>query len=168
MWWWIFCPLQSRHNGRDGVSNHQPHDCLLNCLFRRRSKKTSRLRVTGLFEGNSPVTGEFPAQMASNAENVSIWWRHHVLTCYGCVEANVFEKDPGRDCLNFNMFQHLVNMISQFQKAFFTKYIFDRIYILYALGQTNMCWFPKSVLKNRSCLWKDCLITWDPPHSVKM
>ena len=23
------------------------------------------------------VTGEFPAKMASNAENVSIWWRHH-------------------------------------------------------------------------------------------
>ena len=28
--------------------------------------------------GNSPGTGEFPAQMASYAENVSIWWRHHV------------------------------------------------------------------------------------------
>ena len=27
--------------------------------------------------GNSPETGEFPAQMASNAENVSIWWSHH-------------------------------------------------------------------------------------------
>ena len=27
----------------------------------------------------SLVTGEFPAQMASNAENVSIWWRHHVI-----------------------------------------------------------------------------------------
>ena len=27
----------------------------------------------------SPVTGEFPAQRASNAENVSIWWRHHVM-----------------------------------------------------------------------------------------
>ena len=27
-------------------------------------------------EGNSPVTGEFPAQRTSNAENVSIWWRH--------------------------------------------------------------------------------------------
>ena len=26
--------------------------------------------------GNSPVTGEFPAQRASNAENVSIWRRH--------------------------------------------------------------------------------------------
>ena len=43
--------LHWRHNGHDSVSNHQPHDCLLN--------------------------REFPAQMASNAENVSIWWRHH-------------------------------------------------------------------------------------------
>ena len=62
-----------------GVSNHQPHDCLLNHLFRRRSKKTSKLRVTGLCAGNSPGTGEFPTQMASYAENVSIWWRHHGL-----------------------------------------------------------------------------------------
>ena len=43
----------------------------------RRSKKTSKLRVTGLCEGNSPVTGEFPAQKASNEEKVSIWWRHY-------------------------------------------------------------------------------------------
>ena len=70
--------LQWRHNGRDIVSNHQPHNCLLNCLFRRRSQKTSKLHVTGLCAGNSPGTGEFPAQMASNMENVSIWWRHHV------------------------------------------------------------------------------------------
>ena len=69
LWW--------RHNECDSVSNHQPHDCLLNSLFRRRSKKTSKLRVTGLCVGNSPGTGEFPAQMASNAENVSIWSRHH-------------------------------------------------------------------------------------------
>ena len=73
--------LRWRHNERDSVSNHQPHDCLLNRLFRRRSKKTSKLRVTGLCGGNSPGTGEFPAQMASYAENVSIWWRHHV-----CIE----------------------------------------------------------------------------------
>ena len=46
-------------------------------LFGRRSKKASKFRVTGLCAGNSPGTGEFPAQMASNAENVSIWWRHH-------------------------------------------------------------------------------------------
>ena len=42
-----------RPNGRDSVSNHQPHHCLLNRLFRRRSKKTSKLRVTGLCVGNS-------------------------------------------------------------------------------------------------------------------
>ena len=46
--------LQWRHNDHDGVSNHQPHGCLLNRLFRRRSKKTSKLRVTGLCVGNSP------------------------------------------------------------------------------------------------------------------
>ena len=40
-------------------------------------QRKSKLRVTGLCEGNSPVTGEFPAQKASNAENISIWWRHH-------------------------------------------------------------------------------------------
>ena len=70
--------LRWRHNDHAGVSNHQPHGCLLNRLFRRNSKKTSKLRVTGLCAGNSPGTGEFPAQMASYAENVSIWWRHHV------------------------------------------------------------------------------------------
>ena len=46
--------LQWCHNGRDSVSNHQPHDCLLNRLFRRRSKKTSKLRVNGLCARNSP------------------------------------------------------------------------------------------------------------------
>ena len=71
--------LQWRHKRRDSVSNHQPHDCFLKRLFRRRSKKTSKLRVTGPCEVNSPETGEFPAQRASNAENVSIWWRHHGL-----------------------------------------------------------------------------------------
>ena len=70
-------PLLWRHNRRDGASNHQPHDCLFNRPFRRRSKKTSKLRVIDLCAGNSLVTGEFPAQRASNAENVSIWWRLH-------------------------------------------------------------------------------------------
>ena len=46
--------LHWRHNDHDGVSNHQPHGCLLNHLFRRRSKKTPKLRVTGLCVGNSP------------------------------------------------------------------------------------------------------------------
>ena len=91
---WAEKTLRRRHNGRDNVSNHQPHQCLLNRLFRRRSKKkTLKLRVTGLV-GNSPVASEFPTQMASNAENVSIWWRHH-----GCLNPGT-EKVPLLFCRN--------------------------------------------------------------------
>ena len=54
--------LQWHHNESDGFSNHRRHECLLNRLFRRRSKKKSKLRVTGLCQRNSPVTGEFPTQ----------------------------------------------------------------------------------------------------------
>ena len=71
--------LQWRHNEHDGVSNLQPHDCLINRLLRRRSKKTPKPRVTGLCAGNASVTGEFPTQNASNAWNVFISWRHHVI-----------------------------------------------------------------------------------------
>ena len=46
-------------------------------------RKTSKFRVTGLCAGKSPVTGKFPTKKASNAENVSIWWRHHVVNIYG-------------------------------------------------------------------------------------
>ena len=55
------------HNERDDISNPRRHDCLLNRLFAQ-------------IKGNikAPVTGEFPAQRASNAENDSICWRHHV------------------------------------------------------------------------------------------
>ena len=60
------CSLQWRHNGRDGVWTHQPHHCLLNRLFGRRSKKTSKLRVTGLCAHKWPVT-----------RKMSISWRHH-------------------------------------------------------------------------------------------
>ena len=50
---------QWRHDERGDVSNHQRLDCLLNHLFKRRLNKTSKLRITGLCRGNSPVTGEF-------------------------------------------------------------------------------------------------------------
>ena len=95
-----FWTLQWRHNARDGVSNQQPYDCLLNHLFRRRSKKTPRLRVTDHCAGNLPGTGEFPAQRASNTENVIIWWRHHDLWEYHakCV--------PGRQITNWALKQN--------------------------------------------------------------
>ena len=90
-------PLQWSHSGCHNVSNHPPHDCLLNSLLKRRSKKTSKLCVTGLCAGNSPVTGEFPAQMASNAESVSIWWSHHLkgrthLIMISTMQTNVLDK----------------------------------------------------------------------------
>ena len=62
----VAATLRWRHNERDSVSNHQPCNCLL---------KAPRHWP---FWGNSPVTGEFPAQMASYVENISIWWRHHL------------------------------------------------------------------------------------------
>ena len=83
-------PSQWRHNETDAVSNHQPHDCLLNRLFRRRSKKTSKLRVTDLFARNS--------QMASNAENFSIWWRHHAL-CHFVLSDEIPMRGPIVGCL---------------------------------------------------------------------
>ena len=72
-------PLLWRHHKPDGVSNDRQLDRLLNRLFRRRSKKISNPGVTSLCQGNPPVTGGFPSQGASNAENASIWWRHHDL-----------------------------------------------------------------------------------------
>ena len=88
--WWTFCENKKaitvpvgyslpdrRHNEHGDVSNHQRPGRLLNHLFRLRAKKTSKLRITGLCGGNSPMTVEFPTQKANNAENVSIWWRHH-------------------------------------------------------------------------------------------
>ena len=89
--WGVYCsnwdnihPLQWRHNERYGVSNHQPHDCLLNLLSRHRWKKISKLRVTGPCEGISPVTGEFPTKRTNNAENIFIWWRRHGLFTMHC------------------------------------------------------------------------------------
>ena len=66
--------LQWRNNERDGVSKYRRLDYLPNCLFRRRSK----LRASGLYEANPPVTGGFPSQRARNAENTSIRWRPHM------------------------------------------------------------------------------------------
>ena len=75
--------LQWRLNGCDSVSNHQPHDCLLNHLFRRRSKKISKaLR-------HWPLCGEFTGgrwiprkngQLRGKCFHLIIWWRHHELS----------------------------------------------------------------------------------------
>ena len=57
-WQFFLNTLQWRHIGRDNFWNHQPHECLLNRYFRRRSKKTSKLRVTGLCAVISRTNGQ--------------------------------------------------------------------------------------------------------------
>ena len=69
--------LQCRHNERDGVSNHRGHDCFSNHLFRRRSKKTPKLRVTCFVRRihRSPVV---PLTKDQQCGNVSTLWRHAI------------------------------------------------------------------------------------------
>ena len=79
---YVFMPLQWRNNDHDGVSNHQPHGCLLSRLFRRRSKKTSKLRVTGLCAGNSPGPVNSPYKKPVTRkmfpfDDVIMPWRRH-------------------------------------------------------------------------------------------
>ena len=113
-----YSALRWRDNERDGVSNHQPHDCLLSRLFRHRSKKASKLRVTGLCVENSLVTSEFPAQRSSNAENVSIWWRHHGLFIF-----TVF-KDSDKTFVNVTTLE-FSNSIPRPLNAGGCKYVTD-------------------------------------------
>ena len=65
------------------ASHGEHHECLLNRSFRRRSKKQTKPPRHWPLCGEFTVTGEFPAQMASNAENCSIWWRHHLICSTG-------------------------------------------------------------------------------------
>ena len=90
-------PLLWRHNGHSGVSNHQPHDSLLNRLFRRRPKKTSKLRVTGLCAGNYPGTGEFHHKWPVTRKMfpfddvimyIDLWQNHVSLLCSWYITAS--------------------------------------------------------------------------------
>ena len=70
--------LQGHHNERNRVSNHRRLYCLLNRLFRRKSKKKIKAPRHWPLWREFTVDGEFPEQVSSNAESVSIWWRDHV------------------------------------------------------------------------------------------
>ena len=85
--WWPSTAGCSDIHCSDVMINHRRLGCLLNRLFRHRSKKISKLRTTSLCEGNSPVTGGFPSQRASYAETISIWWRiiaGNVIAMFAC------------------------------------------------------------------------------------
>ena len=140
-------PSEWRHNGRGGVSNHQPHHCWLNRLFRRRSKKALKLLVTILCAGNSPVTGEFPAQMASNAENVS--FDDVIMThCHFPKVANC--SKVALDCYNFTYARRVNSILLRLRPsstwiyALLTGKIFDYL-VLIACIYVMRVWYTWSV-----------------------
>ena len=69
--------LQWRHNERDGISNHQPRDCLFNRLFKAQIKENIKA------PRHWPSWGEFtgdrwiPRTKGQYHGKASIWWRHH-------------------------------------------------------------------------------------------
>ena len=75
--------LQWRHNDHGGVSNHQ-HQAFMHALNKENIKAPRHWPLGGEFTG----TGEFRAQRTSNAENVSIWWRHHEISFFGNRQRN--------------------------------------------------------------------------------
>ena len=88
---YIYLTLQWRHNELDGVSDHHYHDYLLNRLFTDQRKHQSPSSLA-FFVGNSPVTGEFTAQMASNAETV-----HLMTSSWASTQRNEHITLPGSD-----------------------------------------------------------------------
>ena len=105
---WVWCCLSaSIHYGEvimssqiDVVSNKLPHHCLFNRLFGCKSKKTSKLRVTGLCAGNSPGTGEFPAQLASQLrEKYSHLMTSSCIAAAQYVTRNQFCPEHQRNCI---------------------------------------------------------------------
>ena len=114
--------LQRRHDEHHGVYNHR----CLDCLFRCRSKKTPTLRVTGLCKGNSLVTCDFPAQRASNAQNVPfddatmIYWHMISRDTYVLVVFDI-SCDITMKMLLFLTVKYVLHYISLLSQVCFVK-----------------------------------------------
>ena len=72
--------LQWRHNRLDSVSNHRASRLFTQQFIRAQIKETLKAPRHWPLCGEFTVTGEFPAQRARSAENVSIWWRLHATS----------------------------------------------------------------------------------------
>ena len=98
----LIIALQWRHNERDDVSNHQPHDGVLNRLFRRRSKKTSQLRVTGLYAGNHrwPVNSPYKRPVTWKMflfDDVIMWYNVSHMLSPVCLCNGLYKIDDDDD-----------------------------------------------------------------------
>ena len=120
------------------VSDHQPRHCLLNRLFRRCSKKTSQLRVTDLWATISPETGEFPAQMASNAEKGSIWCRHHALNMLRWIHQNLPSRLLAHALVEVYHFTYLCFILPQ-RSAILPRHIMFHLALEITFGWNAPC-----------------------------
>ena len=122
---------------------------------RRRSKKPSKLLVTGLCVGNSPMSGKFPAQMVSNAENVSIWWRHHdhlASRLIGTKKNHFFAKSHS----SFYLF--ICSLMLSKTK---TRWIQTSIASFHRAKYSNpVLWCHANVRSKRCDIIFDCFSTW--------
>ena len=168
--------LQWRHTERHGVSKYRRLEHLLNRL---QIKEKTKLRVNGLYEGNPPVTGGFPSQKASDAENVSIWWRHHGDMFYSNLElvlqANhgIIEKyfmghifnSPWRSC--FKMADAIPRFFAHFKgreyrnpgtsRSQFTR---QTNYVMMSTHNVQMTLY--TVLKSQVCCYVKYLLVINP------
>ena len=146
--WDVPHSLHWRHNGRDSVSNHQPHDCLLKCLFRRRSKKISKRRVTGLCAGNSPESDEFTAQRP-----VMRKWSHLMMS--SCLDKTV----------QFTELYELKTVVSKFGPnihhwILLKCYVDSAIIFIYLLNMNNEISTRWLII-----IFTHCKIAWSTLHA---
>ena len=112
IWGWIarYC------NGRDSVRLKSPASRLFTESFIQTQIKENMKAPRHLpFAGNLPGTGEFPAQLASNAENVSIWWRHHGITVFILISVSV------QQLKGFNVFLRVSDLINSILESYAHK-----------------------------------------------
>ena len=137
--------------------------------------KTSKLLVTGLCGGNSPGSGEFPAQRASNAENASIWWRHHVFTVPESVGCNFHAHHRfwhgELDCYEWVIVTGLC-FCTGCRVSIYGVWTWNTFVSWAALPYSNRAWETYGEMRHAyywsytSQAWKSCWETRTPNHRI--
>ena len=162
--------LHWRHNDHDGVSNHQPHDCLLNRLFRRRSKKTSKLRVTGLCMGKSPGPVNSP-------HKGPVTWKmfpfDDVIMTNGSIGISERQQTDRLDCYQWNLLSVVSEMHKHLWKclgsAWFINCILANVFSLlekfvackiFSHAQLKPCHANYRAAWFQLCMWEYAISSW--------
>ena len=137
--------LQWRHNECDGVSNHQPLDCLLNvCSGTYQRKHQSSV--------SRSQWGQSLSQRASNAEIFFIWWRHYELAHFTS-NTNVITAKQGTECLSVVwLYNHIDGTVQDCS-----------ISIANAMEILQSCTKPSISSAKETCTWPSYR-RWYPSH----